>query len=164
MKKSAPKSLDRLMKQLGLRSHPEGGAFAEHYRTRDSTAIYYLLGNGAISAWHRVDKDELWHHYQGSSVELHVITDDKTYERRLLGKVGRGDARPCQVVPAGAWQAARVTRGTALVGNTIAPAFHFSDWTLADDDALARLAKKIPRARAALRSLRPRPIAARKGR
>jgi predicted cupin superfamily sugar epimerase len=143
----------RLGVRLGLRPHPEGGAFAEHYRSAASTAIYYFLGKGAFSAWHRVEKDELWHHYQGSSVELHVITNERTYERRWLGKVGRGAARPCQVVPAGAWQAARVTRGTALVGNTIAPAFELADWTLADDQVLTRLAKQVPRARAALRAL-----------
>jgi len=158
-----------LVRALGLRPHPEGGAFAEHYRGAEeaSTAIYYLLRPGMGSRWHRVAKDELWHHYEGAVVEIHLITeadsDEKCYRVLRLGPVGRRGARPCQVVPAGAWQAARMlpeagagsSGDYALVGNTIAPGFRFSDWKLADVTDLARLAARAPEARRVLRALAP---------
>jgi predicted cupin superfamily sugar epimerase len=169
-----------LASTLGLAPHPEGGAFAEHYRQggraqgADCTAIYYLLTAGAGSAWHRVRKDELWHHYEGGTVEIHVITlgsgagpgPADEYRVLKLGSPGKrgtdaNGARPCQVVPANAWQAARLapaaarSPGYALVGNTIAPGFDFSDWSLAKPAELARLARRVPRAAAALRALAP---------
>ena len=66
---------DDLIRRFDLKPHPEGGFFAETYRSsarvqRDgepadkrsaSTAIYYLLCDGAHSAWHRIRSDEVWH-------------------------------------------------------------------------------------------------------
>ena len=150
---------------LGLLPHPEGGFFAEHYRASDGsqTAIYYLLRADDFSAWHRVGKDELWHHYEGAPIELHVINEAEgarpaRYERLVLGShLDDGiDALPCRVVAAGAWQAARPRGAYALVGNTIAPGFDFRDWALADDATIARLVAAVPDARDALRALAPR--------
>src|SRR5688572_13158327 len=87
--------IDELKQVLGLAPHPEGGWFVEHYRhpADASTAIYYLLPPGARSAWHRVDKDELWHHYEGAAVELHLIwpvaqATGSRYECVHLGPIG----------------------------------------------------------------------------
>ncbi|MGL4439307.1 MAG: cupin domain-containing protein, partial [Bosea sp. (in: a-proteobacteria)] len=51
---------------LGLQPHPEGGFYKETFRDvvadangrAASTAIYYLLGVGEVSEWHRVDAAE----------------------------------------------------------------------------------------------------------
>jgi predicted cupin superfamily sugar epimerase len=176
-------SIEALSEALRLVPHPEGGAYAQHYPLipgppipgaptpgRGSpagaacSAIYYLLSAGARSAWHRLTKDELWHHYQGAPVELHLICEPRgagragaSYRVLRLGPVDKTGTRPCQLVPAGAWQAARpvrVRRGPtyALVGNTVAPGFSFEDWELADAATLKRLARAVPAARAALRA------------
>lgn len=76
-----------LISILGLESHPEGGYFAQVYRSsasvspdddRDSrpalTTIYFLLVRGAVSAWHRVRSDEVWHYYEGDPLAL-TFTD-----------------------------------------------------------------------------------------
>ena len=58
-----------LIEELELTPHPEGGYFKETYRASDSvnykgspraasTAIYYLLNDGAVSHLHRIDADE----------------------------------------------------------------------------------------------------------
>ena len=69
---------EQVIAALDLQPHPEGGHFRESYRhlapdggRGAMTAIYYLLRQGEISAWHRVnDADEIWHHYAGAALEL----------------------------------------------------------------------------------------------
>jgi predicted cupin superfamily sugar epimerase len=64
---------DRIIRELGLAPHPEGGHFRETFRDPDaangrahSTAIYFLLKAGEVSRWHRVDAVEVWHWYAGA--------------------------------------------------------------------------------------------------
>jgi predicted cupin superfamily sugar epimerase len=170
MPKGTKSRVEELTEALALKRHPEGGAYAEHYRAGDDscTAIYYLLADGAGSVWHQVRKDELWHHYEGEVVEIHVILTKRAakggspYRVMRLGPVGHGrGAKPCVVVPAGAWQAARITArpggpGHALVGCTIAPGFRFADWRLAELADLVKLAERAPEARKMLLSLAPK--------
>ncbi len=144
-----------LIAELGLVAHPEGGWFAEHHRDDAGacTAIYFLLAGGAHSAWHRVAKDELWHHYEGAPVVLHLLDSVGGYRSVRLASVDEEGGRPCVLVPSGTWQAASPDYGRgahALLGNTVAPAFSFSDWTLADEATLAELRRAHPEASAAL--------------
>ncbi len=118
---------------LGLQPHPEGGHFRETYRDPAgaagraySTAIYYLLRAGERSAWHRVDAAEVWHHYAGSAMRLHIGR-----ETVILGKDLTAGARPQAVVPAGAWQSAEPTGDWVLVGCTVAPGFQFEHFEMA---------------------------------
>ncbi len=62
---------------LGLQRHPEGGWYSETFRDNEgggrghSTAIYFLLEAGDVSAWHRVkDAAEVWHFHAGAPLEL----------------------------------------------------------------------------------------------
>jgi predicted cupin superfamily sugar epimerase len=79
---------DDLIRHFDLQPHPEGGFFRETYRsmatvrregsgeTRSaSTAIYYLLCDGAHSAWHRIKSDEVWHFYAGEPLLVHVLDE-----------------------------------------------------------------------------------------
>ena len=79
---------DDLIRRFDLQPHPEGGFFRETYRsmatvnregsgeTRSaSTAIYYLLCDGAHSAWHRIKSDEVWHFYAGEPLLVHVLDE-----------------------------------------------------------------------------------------
>ncbi len=50
-----------IIASLGMARHPEGGWYAETFRDNHktggrghSTAIYFLLEEGDVSAWHRV--------------------------------------------------------------------------------------------------------------
>ena len=61
-------------------SLPTGGRGA-------STAIYYLLREGEVSAWHRVDADEVWHHYDGDPLEL-AQNLRSVFQKHLKGQMG----------------------------------------------------------------------------
>lgn len=94
----------RLVRELGLKPHLEGGHYAETYRSgisvgaggrsRDAiTSIYYLLTGDSFSAFHRLGSDELWHHYAGSSALIDVIGADRRPHQLTIG-----DGRSWQVV------------------------------------------------------------------
>lgn len=137
---------DEVIQRLNLVPHPEGGYFVESFRApasvssdshrgkrAASTAIYFLLRTGELSALHRVCSDEVWHHYAGDSVELHEIDAGGRHRRHGLGAALDGDERPQIVIAAGHWQAARPRRGAhgfALCGCTVAPGFEFSDFEM----------------------------------
>lgn len=140
---------------MNLQSHPEGGYFKETYRAAEfiaaealparfegersfSTAIYYLLEQGAFSAFHRIKSDECWHFYAGETLLIHVIENDGKYYCVKLGQdVVAGETFQF-VVPATAWFAAEPAENTSfsLVGCTVAPGFDFTDFEMADQQTL----------------------------
>ncbi|SAK64841.1 hypothetical protein AWB79_03158 [Caballeronia hypogeia] len=136
-----------LIQRLKLEPHPEGGFFRETYRangnvTREgegalrsaSTAIYFLLCDGAHSAWHRIRSDEVWHFYAGDPLDVHVLdAKGMLVTHRLGNALDHEDAVFQAVVKAGDWFAAvcRDANGAALVGCTVAPGFEFSEFELA---------------------------------
>ena len=86
---------------LGLAPHPEGASSARpsarRWRSRRrrvarsaSTAIYFLLPAGSFSALHRVESDEVWHHYDGDPVELYTLRDDGEAGSFASGVTSRG--------------------------------------------------------------------------
>ncbi|OEU74649.1 MAG: hypothetical protein BA869_02490 [Desulfuromonadales bacterium C00003107] len=148
-----------LIEKLNLKPHPEGGHFAEVYRSSSTvqpyddrsersavTTIYFLLLAGELSRWHQVCSDELWHHYEGSPLELQLI-DPQTWERKclLLGPEGSG-GEAVRVVPGGCWQAARTTGEYTLVGCTVAPGFEYGDYKLffEDSDEVEEIRRRFP--------------------
>lgn len=146
----------QLIERLGLQPHPEGGWYREVHRSARQvqpaddrsarsalTTIYFLLGHGEHSRWHRVRSDEAWHFYEGEPLELFCAPPDTDrVERIVLGAAAASDG-PVHVVPAGWWQAARPLGAYALTGCTVAPGFVFEDFSfLADDEnALARVVR-----------------------
>ena len=123
---------------LGMRQHPEGGWYAETFRDAPeggrghSTAIYFLLEHGQISAWHRVrDAAEVWHFYTGAPLALSIHEDGGPVARLVLGPDLAAGQRPQAVVPANWWQAAESLGDWTLVGCTVAPGFDFSAFELA---------------------------------
>jgi len=129
---------EEVVRLLGLQPHPEGGFYRETFRApapdggrAASTAIYYLLRAGDVSAWHRVvDADEVWHHYAGAPLELTLADGRERASVRLGADLAAGE-RPQAVVPAGVWQAARPLGGWVLVGCTVAPGFEFASFEMA---------------------------------
>lgn len=144
------------IKQLGLIRHPEGGWFAETYRSAESvsakalperfqgarsfcTAIYFLLEAGDFSALHRIKSDELWHFHTGSALTIEVISPEGVHEQKTLGNdPSRGESFQA-AVSAGSWFGARTAGGFALVGCTVAPGFDFEDFELARCEELKAL-------------------------
>ena len=138
------------IEQLGLARHPEGGWFRETYRASEnvtaealparfggerslSTAIYFLLEEGDISALHRIKSDEVWHFYAGSALRVHCIFPDGSYQEFKLGPNLAAGEQFQAVVPAGCWFGAELADGGfALVGCTVAPGFDFADFEMGE--------------------------------
>jgi len=131
-----------IVRILDLAPHPEGGHFRETYRDPQTnengrsikTSIYFLLGVGEMSAWHRVDAAETWHFYAGAPLALTVSSNGHDAESRHLGPDLRAGQRPQIVVPANWWQTAVSLGEWTLVGCTVAPGFEFSGFEMAAPD------------------------------
>jgi predicted cupin superfamily sugar epimerase len=130
---------EQVIAALELQPHPEGGHYRENYRhvaadgARGAmTAIYYLLRQGEISAWHRLnDADEIWHHYAGAALELSRYRTGGKVERHLLGPDLGAGQRPQAVIMAGHWQSARSLGDWSLMGCSVGPAFQFEGFEMA---------------------------------
>jgi predicted cupin superfamily sugar epimerase len=124
---------------LDLKPHPEGGHYRETFRDdrgdgarAASTAIYFLLAEGEVSHWHRVDAAEVWHWHAGAPLSLLIApADSGAREIRLGANIAAGE-RPQGVVPAGHWQSAKSLGSWTLVGCTVAPGFMFETFELAE--------------------------------
>ena len=130
---------DDIIARLGMKPHPEGGHYVETFRApgegrSSGTAIYFLLKAGERSHWHRVDADEIWHHYAGASLELSMSDDGKSVRQLRLGTDFGVGERPQAVVPRGVWQAARSLGAWTLVGCTVSPGVEFKGFELAPPD------------------------------
>lgn len=139
---------DYWKKKLGLQAHPEGGFYKEVYRSEEeiparalpprfkgnrsfSTAIYYLLGEGDFSAFHRILSDETWHFYAGEPLQLLMINPDGELKEITLG-IDEDQQTPQFTVKAGDWFAAKSTGAYTLCGCTMAPGFDFSDFEMGE--------------------------------
>lgn len=127
-----------IIRALELRPHPEGGHYRETFRHMPQdggrgamTAIYYLLQEGEISAWHRVDAAEIWHFYAGAPLALSLANDNGAVETIELGPDIIAGERPQAIVPVLYWQSARSRGAWTLVGCTVGPAFEFAGFELA---------------------------------
>ena len=152
-----------LITTLGLSPHPEGGYYRELWRgglgvtpsdgrgQRSAlTLIYFLLPTGAVSRWHRVRSDEVWHWCEGAPLELLQLSEDGTrVERHELGPMSENQA-PVHCVPAGRWQAARSLGAYTLVSCSVGPGFDFADFELVPRDAgwVSELVQRAPEAAA----------------
>ena len=153
--------------RLKLEPHPEGGYFAETYRSEDiisagalpqrfnagrntSTAIYFLLEGHQFSAFHRIKSDELWHFYYGIPLLVYIIHPEGKLEVVKLGN-NPEDCNFQGTVKAGCWFASRPINeeGFSLVGCTVAPGFDFNDFELAGTE----LADEYPQHRELIESL-----------
>jgi predicted cupin superfamily sugar epimerase len=129
---------DRIIAELGLAPHPEGGWYRETWKGPEvagravGTAIYFLLKAEERSHWHRVDAGEVWLWHGGSALDLLMAENEVAplMTHRLGPDVLAGE-RPQAVVPAGWWQAAEARNGWALVSCCVAPGFRFEGFELA---------------------------------
>ncbi|WP_422020493.1 cupin domain-containing protein [Roseibium sp.] len=134
-------SADDIVELLKMQPHPEGGFYAETFRDEvtdpqgraASTLIYFLLPEGVVSRWHKVDAVETWHWYAGAALELSISTDGTSTQVVRLGNDLVGGERPQGIVPREAWQQARSLGAWTLVGCTVAPGFQFEGFEMAPE-------------------------------
>jgi hypothetical protein len=129
---------EEIVALLELERHPEGGWYRQTFEDSpeagaraQSTAIYYLLEGGDLSAWHRVDAAEVWHWYAGAPLKLRLSHEGKVIDEYTLGPDLTVGQRPQVVVPRHCWQTARSLGEWTLVGCTVAPGFQFSGFEIA---------------------------------
>lgn len=135
---------------LGLEAHPEGGWYVRDWQSPQtdeashrplSSLIYFLLPEGDMSAWHKVDADEIWLWHGPAPVTLQLggtgdsPAGDGTVESIVLGTGitpdgAQGIPTSHAVVPAGVWQRTVPGKGDALVSCVVSPGFVFDGFTL----------------------------------
>ncbi|HUH40000.1 MAG TPA: cupin domain-containing protein [Castellaniella sp.] len=142
---TGPDDWQALVASLGLQAHPEGGYYREVFRSDlqvpfhgasrcAGTSIYYLLAQGAYSAWHRIDADETWYFHTGGPLELYVLSPEGDLRVHRLGDPRHHPGAVFQaMVAAGCWFAAKpaMPGDFALVGCAVAPGFEFRGFQLA---------------------------------
>lgn len=150
--------VDYLIEKLNLKAHPEGGFFKETYRCEESvkkenlhprftgdrahsTSIYFLLTSENYSALHKIQSDEMWHHYEGGTLEIYSINDAGKLTVHQLGKNFENNEQPQIVIKAGEWFGSKVKDkdSYALVGCTVSPGFDFEDFVMGDKEELLKL-------------------------
>jgi predicted cupin superfamily sugar epimerase len=143
------KKIEEIISKLNLEPHPEGGFFKETYRSAGeinldslshnykgkrnySTSIYFMLTSDTFSAFHRILQDEIWHFYDGSTLNLYMITPEGKLTITEIGKDISAGQVPQFVVPGGNWFAASGINKNdySLVGCTVSPGFNFLDFEL----------------------------------
>ncbi|MGB0806804.1 MAG: cupin domain-containing protein [Salibacteraceae bacterium] len=146
-KQDTAQKIEELKQKLDLLPHPEGGFYKETYRSEGqieepysgaekrsfSTGIYFLLVSGNFSAFHRIKQDEMWHFYDGDSINLHILTQNGEYQLVKIGRDFKNGEVPQYVVNAGDWFASEVSvkEGYSLAGCTVSPGFDFADFEMA---------------------------------
>ena len=128
-----------IIRRLKLEPHPEGGHYRQTWVEEPAqgrpagTCIYFLLGPGERSHWHRVDATEIWHFYAGTPLTLRIAaTESGPAEPHTLGPDLAAGQQPQLIVPRHHWQSAEAAPdGWALVGCTVSPGFRFEGFTLA---------------------------------
>lgn len=140
-----------------MQAHPEGGYFAETYRSAEiipkdalpkrfegdrnfSTGIYFLLESHQFSALHRIQSDEMWHFYYGSPLNIFYINHQGFVKIIKLGDNPENGEVFQAVVPAGVWFGSKpaLSGSYSLVGCTVAPGFSFADFEMASRESLLK--------------------------
>lgn len=130
---------------LSLKPHPEGGHYAEVYRSNLEvtvkgfdgirsicTSIFFLLEANEVSSLHRIKSDEIWYYHDGGILEI-IEVDEAGNE--IITRLGKSLHEGCllqHVVQAGRWFGARPAQGSefCLVGCQVSPGFDFRDFEL----------------------------------
>jgi len=135
-------SIEKIIHDLELLPHPEGGHYKEVHRSQhqvrslllnDSrsayTSIYFLLEGTDYSAWHRIGCEETWLFHSGCDVVIHYF--DETAALQSV-RIGHGAGRYQVTIPARLWFAAQPVdpQSYSLVSCIVAPGFEFKEFEL----------------------------------
>lgn len=152
------KNAQYYIQKLNLAAHPEGGYFKEVYRSDElikanalpkrysgnrnfATAIYFLLEGKQFSAFHKIESDETWHFYAGSSITLMMINEAGNYSEVIIGNNLDHNEHLQFTIERNTWFAAKVNKedSFSLLGCTVAPGFDFNDFVLAEKTAMLKI-------------------------
>lgn len=150
-------NIDDLIQNLELLPHPEGGYYKRTFASQDSfvpegrdqeraiaSAIFYLLSGKDFSAWHRIQSDEMWHHYSGCGVHIHAIDEAGVLTTHVLDDpITNPNASPQVLVERNQWFCAKPLNpeSYSLSGCTVSPGFDFEDFEMGDR---AQLLEQFP--------------------
>ncbi|MCX6111781.1 MAG: cupin domain-containing protein [Proteobacteria bacterium] len=161
--------VEDIISDYDLKPHPEGGFFKEIYRSAGvisegvisgaaiaknsgsdkfpnwrnfSTSIYYLLSKGAVSKFHMIQSDEIFHFYSGGPLVIVQINSHGVLEKHRLGADINSGQLFQYIVKAGNWFGAYPELEYSLVGCTVSPGFDFRDFKIADRSELLKLHPK----------------------
>ncbi|MQB04467.1 cupin domain-containing protein [Agrobacterium tumefaciens] len=137
---------EEIIIRLGLSRHLEGGYFSETYRSDGRneldtprgrraavSAIQYMLTDDSpVDVFHSKHSDGLTFFHLGSPITYHLIYEDGSYHKVVLGPDLSAGHRLQLFVPGGTWKAAELEAGTfGLVSDVAAPGWDMSDMCLA---------------------------------
>lgn len=136
-----PQRAKDLIEVFNLKSHPEGGFYAETYRSSESipgkdrqllTSIYFLITGNSVSRFHRIQSDECWYFHEGSPLLVHSILENGEHQITELGLDLTQNEVPFHVVPARTIFGSHLKNDTgyAFVSCAVAPGFDFADFEL----------------------------------
>ena len=102
---SSNNKCDKLIDELKLIPHPEGGHFVETFRDSKNqiSHIYYLLTKGETSHWHKINKNELLVFYDGDPLQVLLSKDRVHTQKIIMGKDINNDHKYHFVVKAETW-------------------------------------------------------------
>ena len=132
------------IEKLELVRHIEGGFYKQIYASKKTcqehgnrslaTCIFYLLEGNDFSAFHKINGDEIWHFFIGSSLTIYIFNEnDSKLKIVKLGKdLDKGENLQL-IINEGNWFAAEVNDKSSftLVGCTVIPGFEFKNFKLA---------------------------------
>ncbi len=145
-------SVIKIINELTLEPHPEGGYFNEIYKSTEtvssrkhpgrsaSTMILYLLNGKNYSAWHRIDCDELWTFASGNThAHIYIINSDGTSETHQIGDIEDGFS-PLVTIEGNKWFAVELAEKSdehyTLFTCSCAPGFEYEYFELATEKQL----------------------------
>ncbi len=137
------------IEKLELVRHIEGGYYKQIYASKRkcqehgnrnlATCIFYLLDSNDFSAFHKINSDEIWHFFIGSSLTMYIFNekDSKLKIVKLGKKLDKGENLQV-IINEGDWFAAEVNDKSSftLVGCTVIPGFEFKNFKLAKKKSL----------------------------
>lgn len=132
--------IEYLIEKLGLQKHPEGGFYAETYRSNDKiedinrnlqTCIYFLLNGNEVSRFHRIKSDEIWFFHEGNNLSIHTL-DHNGHSIYKLGIYDEEGFLPQILIPRNTIFGATLNDEDSyvLVSCSVAPGFDFHDFEL----------------------------------
>jgi predicted cupin superfamily sugar epimerase len=138
--------LRKLIQQLNLAPHPEGGFYRETYRSDQfavgldrnlMTVIYFILTSDNASKFHRIKSDEMWFFHAGSPLIVHTL-DETGHHQHVLGMDFQTGEQPQLLVSKHTifGSTVKLPNAYSLVSCVVAPGFDFHDFELFSEEEL----------------------------
>jgi predicted cupin superfamily sugar epimerase len=145
--------IQKLIDQLQLLPHIEGGYYRETYRSKEkvinhegesrdlTTLIYFLLPSGKFSKFHKIASDEIWLYQQGAPVAIHLLLEDGSHKTEILGSDLSNGQQLQVIIPSNTLFGAEVLGDNtyALSACMVAPGFDFADFQLYTSETLMEM-------------------------